>query len=162
MTLAAVFMCCVKMHSCCSEPFPFQLQPSCDRGSVHCFAGFYSAVHGGFAASEHPCDARNGALYEENLPVTEYAQYVRALVHALNCVRGCTISAVAAILREHPELSNRFRKAISRICMDRDAIVRFAVVQCLRIYYDVDNEFSYELIKLLLNADLRILGAPGC
>lgn len=46
--------------------------------------------------------------------------------------------------------------------MDRDAIVRFAVVQCLRIYYDVDNEFSYELIKLLLNADLRILGAPGC
>ena len=74
-------MCCVKMHSCCSEPFPFQLQPSCDRGSVHCFAGFYSAVHGGFAASEHPCDARNGALYEENLPVTEYAQYVRALVH---------------------------------------------------------------------------------
>ena len=81
MTLAAVFMCCVKMHSCCSEPFPFQLQPSCDRGSVHCFAGFYSAVHGGFAASEHPCDARNGALYEENLPVTEYAQYVRALVH---------------------------------------------------------------------------------
>ena len=81
MTLAAVFMCCVKMHSCCSEPFPFQLQPSCDRGSVHCFAGFYSAVHGGFAASEHPCDARNGALYEENLSVTEYAQYVRALVH---------------------------------------------------------------------------------
>lgn len=84
------------------------------------------------------------------------------LENALNSVRGCTISAVAAILREHPELSNRFRKAISRICMDRDAIVRFAVVQCLRIYYDVDNEFSYELIKLLLNADLRILGAPGC
>lgn len=34
------------------------------------------------------------------------------------------------------------------------------MIQC--IYYDVDNEFSYELIKLLLNADLRILGAPGC
>ena len=64
----------------------FQLQPSCGRGSVHRFTGFYSAVHGGFAASEHPCDARNGALYEENLPVTEYAQYVRALVHGL--VRG--------------------------------------------------------------------------
>ena len=69
MTLAAVFLYAV--------PTSAQLRPG---GSVHRFAGFYSAVHGGFAASEHPCDARNGALYEENLPVTEYAQYVRALV----------------------------------------------------------------------------------
>ena len=32
----------------------------------------------------------------------------------------------------------------------------------MKTYYDIDNEFSYKLIKLLLNADLRILGAPGC
>ena len=71
-----------KRHFACGGFYVlFQLQPSCGRGSVHRFTGFYSAVHGGFAASEHPCDARNGALYEENLPVTEYAQYVRALVH---------------------------------------------------------------------------------
>lgn len=104
---------------------------------------------------------------EPQYPVTNYEdpghKTIQSLMeNALNCVRGCNISAVAAILREHPELSNRFMKAISQICMDRDAIVRFAAVQCLKTYYDIDNEFSYKLIKLLLNADLRILGAPGC
>ena len=79
----------------------------------------------------------------------------------INCTRGCATHAIAALLWEHSELVERFKPAIVHLCMDKNPAVRFAALQCLLPYYNSDSVFSVTGLNLLLNTDLRIIGAHG-
>lgn len=82
--------------------------------------------------------------------------------NSINCVRGCALHAIAALLWNHRDLSKRFRSTIEAASSDSNAAVRFAVVSCILPYYNIDPQFSAFILKNLLSADLRILAAPEC
>ncbi|WP_130864411.1 NACHT domain-containing protein [Bacilliculturomica massiliensis] len=84
------------------------------------------------------------------------------LSNSINCVRGCSLQAIAALLWKHRELSELFKSTIYAASSDANAAVRFAVVSCILPYYNFDQSFSAYVLNKLLSMDLRILAAPGC
>jgi len=58
-------------------------------------------------------------------------------------------------------MGERFKEAISTLCLDKNPAVRFAAVCCLLPFFDIDREFSFAQLKKLINSDLRIIGAHG-
>lgn len=88
---------------------------------------------------------------------------VRSLLdNSINCVRGCALHAIAALLWEKRDLGDYFKETVSVACLDKNDAVRFAVMSCVMPYYNIDREFSFDTFKTLVSCDLRVVAAPGC
>jgi hypothetical protein len=83
------------------------------------------------------------------------------LNNSINCVRGCVLHTIAALLWSHRELGERFKLTILCASSDLNDAVRFAVLFCIVPYYNFDSDFSVKVFRILLSADLRVIAAPG-
>lgn len=88
---------------------------------------------------------------------------VRSLLdNSINCVRGCALHAIAALLWENGDVGNIFKETISAACSDKNDAVRFAAMSCAVAYYKIDRAFSFETFKTLVSGDIRVIASPGC
>lgn len=83
------------------------------------------------------------------------------LENSINCARGCALHAIAALLWEHYNWGDRFKRTILSASKDPNHAVRFAVMDCVLPYYNIEKSFSVEIFTLLTEFDLRIISAHG-
>ena len=83
------------------------------------------------------------------------------LQNSINCVRGCAVGAISELLRSHNDLGAYFENTIIQASRDKNAAVRFALVDCVKAYYQIDREFAYDVFQRILGQDLRVLYASG-
>ena len=67
------------------------------------------------------------------------------LQNSINCVRGEAVGAVAALLWNHNDLGEYFKSTIIQASKDKNAAVRFALMGCVKAYYQIDREFAYDV-----------------
>lgn len=80
------------------------------------------------------------------------------LTQSINCVRGCAIHAISRLIWANEELQDRFMPVVEKACDDDNDAVRFALGSCIRAYYNEKRDFSIEILKNLIDKDLRIIG----
>lgn len=83
------------------------------------------------------------------------------LTNAINCVRGCALETISALLWEHSEYMHIFKPAIVRAVEDVNDSVRFAVMFCVFPCYEIDQIFSASICKKLIEKDIRTLAFPS-
>lgn len=83
------------------------------------------------------------------------------LQNSINCVRGEAVGAVAALLWNHNDLGEYFKSTVIQASKDKNAAVRFALMDCVEAYYQIDREFAYDVFQRILGQDLRVLYASG-
>lgn len=83
------------------------------------------------------------------------------LQNSINCVRGCAVGAISKLLRNHNDLGAYFESTIIQASRDKNASVRFALMDCVKVYYQKDREFAYDVFERILGQDLRVLYASG-
>lgn len=83
------------------------------------------------------------------------------LNNALNCARGHAYQALSALFWEHPDLSNSLRSVLLAARSDPSDAVRFAALDCVIPFYNIDRSFAVEIFNSLLESDLRIVCAHG-
>lgn len=81
--------------------------------------------------------------------------------NAANCVRGRALYTLALLVHNHPEWLNQTRQTVVRASVDANAAVRFALPDLASLFYPQDPAFSREIIKSLIEKDLRIIGSKG-
>lgn len=81
------------------------------------------------------------------------------LQNSINCARGCALHAIAALLWNHYKWGDKLKKVILSASKDPNPAVRFAVMDCVLPYYNIDKAFSVKIFNLLTEADLRIIVA---
>ena len=91
----------------------------------------------------------------------EYKSTHSLLQSSINCARGCALHAIAALLWEHYDWGNSLKSTILIASKDPNPAVRFAVMDCVLPYYNIDKTFSVEVLNSLTESDLRIVAAPG-
>ena len=111
-------------------------------------------------ATTHPDPEEDGFSVTRN-DDPNHQSVVSLQNNAINCTRGCAAYAISALIWDKPELTKQFKSTVALLCMDNNPAVRFAALQCLLPIYNCDNEFAISGLKLLLNTDLRIIGAFG-
>lgn len=83
------------------------------------------------------------------------------LQNSINCVRGCAVGAISKLLRNHNDLGAYFESTIIQASRDKNAAVRFALMDCVKVYYQIDRELAYGVFERILGQDLRVLYASG-
>ena len=83
------------------------------------------------------------------------------LQNSINCVRGEAVGAVAALLWNHNDLGEYFKSTVIQASKDKNAAVRFALMDCVEAYYQIDRKFAYDVFRKILDQDLRVLYASG-
>ena len=83
------------------------------------------------------------------------------LQNSINCARGCALHAIAALLWEHYDLGDKLKSTILLASKDPNHAVRFAVMDCVRPYYNIEKAFSVEIFTSLTGDDLRVVAAHG-
>lgn len=87
---------------------------------------------------------------------------VESLVNtSLNCVRGCALHAIGALLWKHNDLGERFKDTILAESKDPNYAVRFSVMNSLLFYYDFDRSFAVNIFNSMIGSDLRMIASPG-
>lgn len=95
----------------------------------------------------------------ENDPDAKTVDRVRN--YSYNCARGCAIHAIAALIWKDSSLGEVFKEIIVSATNDRHASVRFAVMDCVLAYYNIDPGFAIETAKALIYRDIRTVAAYG-
>lgn len=114
--------------------------------------------------SEYAINHPNPAPCEYMLTNSKDPQHrsVQALIsNSLNCVRGEALHAIATLINHHPELIVRFSETITKACSDPHESVRYAALSCVIASYSFDKMTSFELMRGLIQRDLRLLIIPG-
>ena len=83
------------------------------------------------------------------------------LQNSINCARGCALHAIAALLWEHYDLGDKLKSTILLASKDPNHAVRFAMMDCVRPYYNIEKAFSVEIFISLTGDDLRVVAAHG-
>lgn len=77
---------------------------------------------------------------------------------AINSVRGSAMKTISAILWKHYELGEKFKPIVQEACNDVHDAVRFSVTSCIFPYYNIDKDFCLDILKTLVQKDIRVLG----
>ena len=83
------------------------------------------------------------------------------LQNSINCARGCALHAIAALLWEHYDWGEKLKSTILLASKDPNRAVRFAVMDCVLPYYNIEKAFSVETFTSLTENDLRVVAAHG-
>lgn len=83
------------------------------------------------------------------------------LQNSINCARGCAVHAIATLLWEHYDWGDKLKSTILLASKDPNPAVRFAVMDCVLPYYNIEKAFSVEIFTSLTEDDLRIVAAHG-
>lgn len=83
------------------------------------------------------------------------------LVDSANCVRGCAFHTIAALLWKHYDWGDKFKSTILSGSKDSNPAVRFATMNCILPYYNIEKVFAVKIFTSLTDADLRIICIHG-
>lgn len=83
------------------------------------------------------------------------------LQNSINCARGCALHAIAALLWAHYDWGDKLKNTILLASKDPNHAVRFAVMDCVLPYYNIEKAFSVEIFTSLTEDDLRVVVAHG-
>lgn len=111
-------------------------------------------------ALNHPHPAKD-EYSVTNSSAPEHKSAHSLLENSINCARGGALHAIAALLWEHYNWGDRFKRTILSASKDPNHAVRFAVMDCILPYYNIEKSFSVEIFTLLTEFDLRIISAQG-
>lgn len=114
----------------------------------------------GKIAQNHPHPDKD----EYNITINsdpEHKSALSLLNNSINCARGCALHAIAALLWNHHDWGDKLKNIIISASKDPNPAVRFAVMNCLLLYYNIDKIFSIKIFTLLNEADLRIMITNG-
>ena len=77
--------------------------------------------------------------------------------NAINLPRSEAVYTIAHLLDEHPSYKEIFKPVLEELCKDESDIVRYALVQCVALFYQYDSQFATRIFDKLLKQDLRII-----
>lgn len=81
--------------------------------------------------------------------------------NSLNCVRGNAARTIGSLLWNNSELLKEFQNTIELLVIDENPAVKLAVLETLKPAYNVNEEWSSELIISLYEQDFRFAGMYG-
>lgn len=80
------------------------------------------------------------------------------IAKAINSCRGNTLEAIGSILYNHPQLSEKFKPIVKALSNDKCDYIRLSTMFCLIPYFNIDEEFSINTFKQLIQTDVRTIG----
>lgn len=80
---------------------------------------------------------------------------------ALNSVPGEAVEAIAKICWDNPEAQAYFLDHVYTFIHDPREVIRFSAFNCAMAFFNLKEPISRDMIKQLINEDVRFITAPG-
>lgn len=90
-------------------------------------------------------------------PTDEDTSFTSIYNKSLNCIRGCVVHTVAALLWSHKDLFSYFRSTCEQLICDSNAAVRLASTAIILPYSNFDTKFAANANELLVLKDIRVI-----
>lgn len=108
-------------------------------------------------ATNSPHPEQDFSVFAEKTTPTPHS----LLTNAINSVRGSAMETLSQLLWNHSKLAERFKPVVINAVNDKNEAVRYFSFTSIYPYYNIDAEFSINMLKELVQKEICVLGHHG-